>query len=68
MFNLNKEKQLISKSEILKYFNELEIFQHYINQLYNSFHNSISNLKKKEFQDFSLILKIKTNSVAFNKF
>lgn len=30
MFNLNKEKQLISKSEILKYFNELEIFQHYI--------------------------------------
>lgn len=30
MFNLNKEKQLISKSEILKYFNEIEIFQHYI--------------------------------------
>lgn len=32
MFNLNKEKQLISKSEILKYYNELEIFQYYIEE------------------------------------
>jgi hypothetical protein len=67
MFNLNKEKQLISKSEILKYFNELEIFQHYINDEVALGKTILSPLRHENKPSFGFFLG-EGNEVCFNDF
>lgn len=67
MFNLNKEKQLISKSEILKYFNELEIFQHYIDDEVMLCKLILSPLRKENKASFGFFVG-EGNEICFNDF
>lgn len=67
MFNLNKEKQLISKSEILKYFNELEIFQHYIDDEVALGKLILSPLRRENNPSFGFFIG-EGNEICFNDF
>lgn len=67
MFNLNKEKQLISKSEILKYFNELEIFQYYINEEVILGKPILSPLREEKKASFGFFVG-EGNEICFNDF
>lgn len=67
MFNLNKEKQLISKSEILKQYNELEIFQKYINDEINIGSNILSPLRNEKNPSFGFFIG-EGNEICFNDF
>ena len=67
MFNLNKEKQLISKSEILKYFNELEIFQHYIDDEVMLGKLILSPLRRENKASFGFFVG-EGNEICFNDF
>jgi hypothetical protein len=67
MFDLNKEKQLISKSEILKYFNELEIFQHYIEDEVSLGKLILSPLRREKNPSFGFFVG-EGNEVCFNDF
>ena len=67
MFNLNKEKQLISKSEILKYFNELEIFQHYIDDEVMLGKLILSPLRREKNPSFGFFIG-EGNEICFNDF
>jgi hypothetical protein len=67
MFNLNKEKQLISKSEILKYFNELEIFQHYIDDEVMLGKVILSPLRRENNASFGFFVG-EGNEICFNDF
>ncbi len=67
MFNLNKEKQLISKSEILKYFNELEIFQYYIDDEVMLGKLILSPLRHEKNPSFGFFVG-EGNEICFNDF
>lgn len=67
MFNLNKKKQLISKSEILKQHNELEIFQKYINDEINIGSNILSPLRNEKNPSFGFFIG-EGNEICFNDF
>ena len=67
MFNLNKERQLISKSEILKYFNELEIFQHYIDDEVMLGKLILSPLRRENKASFGFFVG-EGNEICFNDF
>ena len=67
MFNLNKEKQLISKSEILKYFNELEIFQYYIDDEVMLGKLILSPLRRENKASFGFFVG-EGNEICFNDF
>ena len=67
MFDLNKEKQLISKSEILKYFNEIEIFQYYIDDEVALGKVILSPLRTEKKPSFGFFIG-EGNEVCFNDF
>lgn len=67
MFNLNDKKQLISKYEILKYFNEIEIFQHYIDDEVMLGKVILSPLRREKKPSFGFFLGL-GNEVCFNDF
>ena len=67
MFDLNKEKQLISKSEILKYFSELEIFQHYIDDEVMLGKLILSPLRRENKASFGFFVG-EGNEICFNDF
>lgn len=67
MFNLNDNKPLISKSEILKHFNELEIFQYYIDDEIMLGKAILSPLRREKNPSFGFFVG-EGNEICFNDF
>lgn len=67
MFNLNDNKPLISKSEILKYFNEIEIFQHYIDDEVMLGKRILSPLRRENKASFGFFVG-EGNEICFKDF
>jgi hypothetical protein len=67
MFNLNDNKPLISKSEILKHFNELEIFQYYIDDKVMLGKAILSPLRREKNPSFGFFVG-EGNEICFNDF
>lgn len=65
--DLNKKKQLISKSEILKCFNELEIFQYYIKEEIKLGKLILSPLREEKNASFGFFVG-EGNEICFNDF
>lgn len=65
--DLNKEKQLISKYEILKHYNELEIFQYYIEDEINLNKLILSPLREEKKPSFGFFVG-EGNEICFKDF
>ena len=65
--DLNKKKELISKSAILSKYNELEIFQKYINEPISLKGNILSPLRKENNPSFGFFIG-EGNEICFNDF